>query len=169
MTRYPRLIAPHGYEAHPRHAVVLAKLQSPDGARAFVDVLLLPADVASVIVEHGGYSHKVANRATADGLRLLFLSDKPGVLKSHGRGVSLTAQLEVCEGGIILPGLPPLLPFEAGEAEAYPFAFLAGIDAAIRSLPRWGDWARSEGIDTPRLHRYVHDKQALAGGVVGLA
>lgn len=155
-----RPIAPHGIDAHPHHAVLCACVFPPKGKPKsrdrFIDVLLLPAEEAArQYRENFGYSRELADTVTANGLRLVFPRKTPGRMRILGRGQSKSAPLTVCEGGILLPGDPPPLDYLPGEAEAYPFAFLAGVDAAIREFDGWAAWARTEGIDAAALHRYV--------------
>lgn len=158
-----RPVAPHGIEAIPRHAVVCAVAYPPPKPsrgrprdESFMDVLLLPADVAArECEERGGYTRELADRVTDTGLRLVFSAERPGHMEVLGRGATLGAVIDVCEGGIVLPGAPPPVPYQPGEAEAYPFAFLVGPDGAIRHFGRWRAWAIREGIDAAALHRYV--------------
>lgn len=149
-----RPIAPHGIDAIPQHAVVCACVS--DGRDSFMDVLLLPAEEAArQCRESNGYSKKLSESVTANGLRLGLFPDTPGRMTIVGRGHSKIAQLTVCEGGILLPGTPPPVDYLLGEAEAYPFTFLVGVDAAIREFDKWAAWARAEGIDALALHRHV--------------
>lgn len=121
-----------------------------------MDVLLLsPEEAGRLCREGGGYSKELADNVTANGLRLVLFPNTPGRITLVGRGYSKSAALTVCEGGILLPGEPPPVDYLPGEAEAYPFAFLAGVDAAIREFHKWAAWARAEGIDAAALHRYV--------------
>lgn len=154
-----RPIAPHGIDAYPHHAVVCACVFPPKKKKSedrFMDVLLLPAEEAArQCRESFGYSKELADAVTANGLRLVFFVNTPGRVNVVGRGQSKSTPLTVCEGGILLPGAPPPLDYLPGEAEAYPFAFLAGVDAAIREFAGWAAWARAEGIDAAALHRYV--------------
>lgn len=155
-----RLVAPHGIEAHPRHAAVCAVVRPNDTHRAkpFVDVLVLPAErAARQCTEHGGYTYEIAGEVGRTGIRLIFASDRPGHMGTVGRGRKLGAKLFACEGGILLPGHPPPVPWEPGEAEAYPFCFLLGVEAAIHHFEGWAKWARREGIDALALRRYVQN------------
>lgn len=152
-----RPVAPHGYDAHPRHSVCAAVRSDPeDPTYQFVDVLLLPAERAKEQIETGGgYTVELAHAHAATGLRLLFSTDRVGRVITGGRGESLSAKLRACKGGLILPGDPPPIAYKPGEAEAYPFCFLVGIDVAITHLAGWAEWAASEEIDVDKLRLHL--------------
>lgn len=160
MTSQPRPTAPHGIEVFARHAVICAKVEAPGGTPSFIDVLLLPVPVASHALRAGGYTYELSKQTLDSGARLIFAEDTPGRMGTLGYGRSLKADLHACEGGVLLPGRPPPLPFKHGEPQVFPFCFLVGVDAACEAYPGWKAWAESEGIALVHIHNHVHGLRA---------
>ena len=146
-----RPLPPHGYEAHPWHPVICAVVE-PRRADAGVHVLLLPVAEAE---RQERYTVDGSKACRESGLSLLFPLRRPGKMGSAGRGTYLGATLHACQGGAILPGEPPPLPYHEGEREAFPFCFLVGIHAALQAFEPWRAWAVEEEIDLGLLHRHV--------------
>lgn len=148
-----RPVAPHGYEAHPPHAVVM-------GSIAELQVLLVPVlsrEVAAhrLHVEKRGMDRDLMD--STDHLVIAFFGSRPGFVHSGGtpKRISLSAPITICEGGIVLPGARPSgVPEDA--APTWPFCFLAGLDGAIVQFLLWAAWAKREGVDIARLHAHVH-------------